>query len=116
MESLREKDKKIYEDQIAKLEERNNKNIFTNENFYQKKYDDLKIEYGNKLKEEIFNTKKDLEEKNNEIINKKKEELEKKYKEMKNELLKDRDKQINIVIEKLGEESLNERKKTADSS
>ena len=31
---------------------------------------------------------------------------------MKVELLKDRDKQINIVIEKLGEESLNERKKT----
>ena len=32
---------------------------------------------------------------------------------MKTELLQDRDKQINIVIEKLGEESLNERKKTA---
>ena len=30
---------------------------------------------------------------------------------MKEELLKDRDKQINIIIEKLGEESLNERKK-----
>ena len=113
LESLREKDKKIYEDQISKLEERNNKNIFSNENFYQKKYDDLKVEYENKLKNEIFNTKKDLEEKNNDIINKKKEELEKKYKEMKTELLKDRDKQINIVIEKLGEESLNERKKTA---
>ena len=113
LESLREKDKKIYEDQITKLEERNNKNIFTNENFYQKKYDDLKIEYEKKLKEEIFNTKKDLEENNNDIINKKKEDLEKKFKEMKNELLQDRDKQINIVIEKLGEESLNERKKTA---
>ena len=113
LESLREKDKKIYEDQITKLEERNNKNIFSNENFYQKKYDDLKIEYENKLKNEILNTKKDLEEKNNDIINKKKEELEKKFKEMKTELLKDRDKQINIVIEKLGEESLNERKKTA---
>ena len=113
LESLREKDKKIYEDQITKLEERNNKNIFSNENFYQKKYDDLKTEYENKLKNEIFNTKKDLEEKNNDIINKKKEELEKKFKEMKTELLKDRDKQINIVIEKLGEESLNERKKTA---
>ena len=38
LESLREKDKKIYEDQIIKLEERNKKNIFSNENFYQKKY------------------------------------------------------------------------------
>ena len=37
LESLREKDKKIYEDQIVKLEERNKKNIFSNENFYQKK-------------------------------------------------------------------------------
>lgn len=50
MESLKEKDKKIYEVQITKLEERNNKNIFSNENFYQKKYDDLKVEYENKLK------------------------------------------------------------------
>ena len=111
LESLREKEKKIYEDQVSKLEERNNKNIFNNENFYQKKYDEMKKEYEIKLKTEIINTKKDLEEKKNELINKKKEELEKKYKDMKNELLKDRDKQINIVIEKLGEESLNERKK-----
>ena len=60
---------------------------------------------------EIFNAKKNLEEKNNEILTLKESELEKKYKEMKSELLKDRDKQINIIIEKLGEESLNERKK-----
>ena len=37
LENLREKDKKIYEEQIIKLEERNKKNIFSNENFYQKK-------------------------------------------------------------------------------
>ena len=111
LESLREKDKKIYEDQIMKLEERNKKNIFSNENFYQKKYDDIKSEYENKLKMEIFNSKKNLEEKNNEILSQKESELDKKYKEMKSELLKDRDKQINIIIEKLGEESLNERKK-----
>ena len=111
LESLREKDKKIYEDQIVKLEERNKKNIFSNENFYQKKYDDIKSEYENKLKLEIFNTKKALEEKNEEILKEKENDLEKKYKQMKSDLLKDRDKQINIIIEKLGEESLNERKK-----
>ena len=111
LESLREKDKKIYEEQITKLEERNNKNIFSNENFYQKKYDDMQKEYDKKLKTEIDNIKKELESKNNEILDMKKIELDKKYKEMKNDLLKDRDKQINIVIEKLGEESLNERKK-----
>ena len=111
LESLREKDKKIFEDQIIKLEERNKKNIFSNENFYQKKYDDIKSEYENKLKMEIMNSKKNLEEKNNEILAMKESELDKKYKEMKSELLKDRDKQINIIIEKLGEESLNERKK-----
>ncbi len=44
-------------------------------------------------------------------MEKKQNELENKFKEMKNNLLKDRDKQINIVIEKLGEETLNERKK-----
>ena len=111
LESLREKDKKIFEDQIIKLEERNKKNIFSNENFYQKKYDDIKSEYENKLKMEIMNSKKNLEEKNDEILAMKESEFDKKYKEMKSELLKDRDKQINIIIEKLGEESLNERKK-----
>ena len=58
LENLREKDKKIYEEQIIKLEERNKKNIFSNENFYQKKYDDIKNEYENKLKMEIYNSKK----------------------------------------------------------
>ena len=52
-----------------------------------------------------------MEEKNTVILAEKESELEKKYREMKTELLKDRDKQINIIIEKLGEESLNERKK-----
>lgn len=40
----------------------------------------MKKEYEIKLKTEIINTKKDLEEKNNELINKKKEELEKNIK------------------------------------
>ena len=50
LESLREKDKKIYEDQIIKLEERNKKNIFSNENFYQKKYGNAIIRIANKIK------------------------------------------------------------------
>jgi hypothetical protein len=81
----------------------------------QAKLEELKYSLLNEIINEniIENPNESVIEKNNDIINKKKEDLEKKYKEMKTELLKDRDKQINIIIEKLGEESLNERKKAA---
>ena len=113
LESLREKDKKIYEEQISKLEERNNNNIFSNENFYAKKLEDIKKDYESKLQREISNMKLSYEKENESILSKKQAEMEAKFKEMKLDLLKDRDKQINIVIEKLGEETLQERKKNA---
>ena len=111
LELLREKDKKIYEEQINQLEERNKKSLFSNDNYYQKKFDEIKKEYNDKLKEDMEKNKNDLENKNNDILENKKNELEKKYQEMKKDLLKDRDKQLNIIIQKLSEESLNERKK-----
>ena len=111
LELLREKDKKIYEEQINQLEERNKKSLFSNDNYYQKKFDEIKKEYNDKIKEDMEKNKNDLENKNNDILENKKNELEKKYQEMKKELLKDRDKQLNIIIQKLSEESLNERKK-----
>ena len=55
--------------------------------------------------------REELENDNNDILEKKKKELDTKYQEMKKELLKDRDKQLNIIIQKLSEESLAERKK-----
>lgn len=113
LESLREKDKKIYEEQISKLEERNNNNIFSNENFYEKKIEDMKKDYEAKLQREVSNMKLSYEKENESILSKKQAEMEAKFKEMKLDLLKDRDKQINIVIEKLGEETLQERKKNA---
>lgn len=113
LESLREKDKKIYEEQISKLEERNNNNIFSNENFYSKKLEDMKKDYEGKLQREVSNIKLSYEKENESILSKKQAEMEAKFKEMKLDLLKDRDKQINIVIEKLGKETLQERKKNA---
>ena len=116
LESLREKDKNYYEEQIGKLEERNNNNMFNNENAFQKKIDDLRKEYDDKLNFEIENIKNNLIKENEEILKKKENDLEKKYKEMKLDLIKDRDKQINIVIEKLGEEALQDRKKNLNEA
>ena len=114
LESLREKDKKIYEEQISKLEERNNNNIFSNENFYQSKLDNIKKDYDQKLQNEIAEMKMNLEKENEKVLDQRRNEIEKKFKEMKLEYLKDRDKQINTVIQKLGEETLNERKKNLE--
>ena len=111
LELLREKDKKIYEEQINQLEERSKKSLFTNDNYYQKKFEEIKKEYSDKLREDLEKNRNELENKNNDILENKKNELEKKYQELKKDLLKDRDKQLNIIIQKLSEESLNERKK-----
>ena len=111
LELLREKDKKIYEEQIAQLEERNKKSLFSNDDYYKKKFDEIKKEYNDKLKEDLDKRREELEHDNNDILEQKKNELDKKYQEMKKELLKDRDKQLNIIIQKLSEESMAERKK-----
>ena len=36
LETLREKDKRIYEEQISQLEERNKKSLFSNDDYYKK--------------------------------------------------------------------------------
>ena len=111
LELLREKDKKIYEEQILQLEEKNKKSLFSNDDYYEKKFNEIKKEYNDKLKEDLDKRKEELEHDNNDILEKKKNELDKKFQEMKKELLIDRDKQLNIIIQKLSEESMAERKK-----
>ena len=111
LETLREKDKRIYEEQISQLEERNKKSLFSNDDYYKKKFDEIKKEYNDKLKEDLDKKREELEHENNDILEKKKNELDKKYQDMKKELMIDRDKQLNIIIQKLSEESMTERKK-----
>ena len=111
LELLREKDKKIYEEQISQLEERNKKSLFSNDDYYKKKFDEIKKEYNDKIKDDLDKRRKDLELENNDILEKMKNELDKKYQQMKKDLIIDRDKQLNIIIQKLSEESLAERKK-----
>ena len=111
LELLREKDKKIYEEQILQLEEKNKKSLFSNDEYYKKKFNEIKKEYNDKLKDDLDKRKEELEHDNNDILEKKKNELDKKFQEMKKELLIDRDKQLNIIIQKLSEESMAERKK-----
>ena len=111
LELLREKDKKIYEEQISQLEERNKKSLFSNDDYYKKKFEEIKKEYNDKINEDLDKRRNELEQENNDILEKKKNELDNKYQEMKKNLIVDRDKQLNIIIQKLSEESLNERKK-----
>ena len=111
LETLREKDKRIYEEQISQLEERNKKSLFSNDDYYKKKFDEIKKEYNDKLKEDLDKKREELEHENNDILEKKKNELDKKYQDMKKELMIDRDKQLNIIIQKLSEERMTERKK-----
>jgi hypothetical protein len=111
MESIREKDKKLYEDQIIKIEERNIKLLEEKENYYKLKISEMEKRFEDRIKDENETYKIRFEKDKNSFIEQKNKEFEQKIKETKNELLKDRDKQIQIIIEKLGEETIAERKK-----
>lgn len=111
MESIREKDKKLYEDQIMKIEERNIKLLEEKENYYKLKISEMEKRFEDRIKDENDTYKSRFEKEKNSFIEQKSKEFEQKLKESKNELLNDRDKQIQIIIEKLGEETVLERKK-----
>ncbi len=111
LEKLRENDKKIYEDQIAKIEERNLKLLEEKENFYKLKISEMEKRFDDKIQtaqnDLIIKFAKEKEK----FIEEKTKDYEHKFKETKHDLIKDRDKQLQLVIDKLGEETLAEKKK-----
>lgn len=111
LETLREKDKKLYEDQIAQIENRSNKLTGDKEDYYKNKIIELEKRNKEQIESECQNFKIKYDKEKEKFVEEKTRELENKFKEMKNELNKDRDKQIQIVIEKLGDETINERRK-----
>jgi hypothetical protein len=111
LEILREKDKKVYEDQLAKIEERNKLLLDEKESYYKLKISELEKRFGDKIKFDNEEYKIKFDKEKEKFIEDKTKEFEAKTREMKQELLKDRDKQIQIILDKLGEETILERKK-----
>ncbi len=111
LEKLRENDKKIYEDQIVKIEERNLKLLDEKENFYKLKINEMDKRFDDKIQSEQSELLLKFAKEKEKFTEEKRKEYEQKFKETKHELIKDRDKQLQLVIDKLGEETLNEKKK-----
>jgi 5-azacytidine-induced protein 1 len=111
LETLREQDKKLYGDQIFKIEERNKSLLDEKENYYKFKISDLEKRFEDRSKFEGEEYKLKFDKEKEKFIEEKTKEFENKVKEMKQELLKDRDRQIQIILDKLGEETVIERKK-----
>jgi len=111
LEKLRENDKKIYEDQIVKIEERNIKLLEEKENFYKLKISEMEKRFDDKIQTEQNELVLRFAKEKEKFIEEKTKEYEHKFKETKHELIKERDKQLQLVIDKLGEETLIEKKK-----
>lgn len=111
LEKLRENDKKIYEDQISKIEERNLKLLEEKENFFKLKISEMEKRFDDKIQSEQNELLLKFAKEKEKFIEDKTKEYEQRFKETKHELIKDRDKQLQLVIDKLGEETLNEKKK-----
>jgi len=111
LEKLRENDKKIYEDHITKIEERNIKLLEEKENFYKLKISEMEKRFDDKIQSEQNDLLLKFAKEKEKFIEEKTKDYEQKFKETKHELIKDRDKQLQLVIDKLGEETLKEKKK-----
>jgi 5-azacytidine-induced protein 1 len=111
VEKLRENDKKIYEDQILNIEERNIKLLEEKENYYKLKINETEKRYDDKIQVAQNDLIIRLNKEKERFVEEKQKELENKFKEMKHDLIKDRDKQLQMVIDKLSEETMNEKKK-----
>jgi hypothetical protein len=111
LELLREKDKKIYEDQINKIEERAKQGMDEKEVYYINRIHELEKRAEEKVKNEGENFQIKFEKEKEKFVETKNKEFEAKYKEMKIELVKDRDSQMKLIIDRLAEETKNESKK-----
>lgn len=111
LEKLRENDKKIYEDQITSIEQRNLKLLEEKENFYKLKISEMEKRFDDKIQSEQNDLLLKFAKEKERFIEEKAKEFEHKFKDAKHELIKDRDKQLQLVIDKLGDEALNEKKK-----
>lgn len=111
IDTLRENDKRLFEQQLKKLEERNNLLVEEKEQYYKTKIENLVKQNEDKLSllEEDFRIK--LEKEKNSLKEENMRVLDSKTKELKSDLTKDRDIQIRTVIEKLSEDTMQERKK-----
>ena len=111
LEGLREKDKKLYEDENKSNEEKHHKMLEEKEELYRQRVLDLEKRLNEKMALEIqtanFKANKDKEA----FVEEKNREFDLKYNNMKSDIMKDKEKQIEIIINKLGDETISERRK-----
>lgn len=111
VEALREKDRKIHEDEIRLLEEKSRKMIEEKEEIHKEKVLDLEKRMNEKMILEVESVKFRLNKEKEAFTEEKQKEYESKYSSMKNEIMKDKEKQIELIIQKLGDETISERRK-----
>jgi 5-azacytidine-induced protein 1 len=111
VEALREKDRKIHEEEIRILEEKNRKVIEEKDEIHKEKVLDLEKRMNEKMALEVESVRFRLNKEKEAFIEEKQKEYDSKYNTMKNEIMKDKEKQIELIIQKLGDETISERRK-----
>jgi 5-azacytidine-induced protein 1 len=111
IEVLREKDKKQYEEEFRKNEERFKKITEERDVYYKGKISELENRFNEKNKQEIDDWRMKFEKEKEKFLEEKQKEYEIKFNNIKHEMMKDKEKQLEMVIVKLGEETISERRK-----
>ena len=111
IELLREKDKKQYDDDLRKNEDRFKKILEERDSYYKGKMGEIESRLIEKNKIEIDDIKLKLKKEKELFIDEKQKEYDIKYNNMKLEINKDKEKQLELIINKLGDETIMERRK-----
>lgn len=116
IDALRDNDKRLFESQMKKIEERNELILSEKEKHYKSKIDSIIKQYEDKLSLQEEDLRLKLEREKNNLISENLKLIEQKSRELKAEMNRDRDIQVKTVIEKLSEDTMNERKKIKEES
>ena len=111
LEVLREKDKKMYDEEIKMNEVKFQKMLDEKDNYYRQKIADHEKRFIEKMTLEIESLNFRANKEKETFVEEKIREFDIKYNSMKSDLMKDKEKQIEIIIHKLGDETISERRK-----
>lgn len=106
LETLRDKDKHLYEEQIETIEDINSTTLYSKEDSFKKHIENFKKNNEALVSNQIASVKLLLEKQNEKSLNEKQEQLEAKYDKKRHEIIEAKGNEIRLFLVKMKEEEL----------
>jgi len=111
IETLRRNDQELHDKEKITMEDRYKKILEEKDNYYKNLISDIEKRQSEKANYTVEDMKLKLEKERDLYVEQKLKEFEEKYREYKMETIKNRDKEIEIIAQKLSNETINEKRK-----